>query len=551
MYARCGSLADAHRVFDRMVCHNAVAWTSLLLGYARQGQGELALEIFARIQRRQGCEPDSRCFVAALKACSSCGMREKGREISGKVVKAAALERGMEIHAQACERGYGGDVFVAGCAVDMYVKCGSLADARRAFDRIEEHSVVVWNSLLLGLAELGEADLCLELLEIGGVFEPDEATFVATLKACGALVALEAGRALHGQICRLGFDGDGILGTCLVDFYGRCGSLESAERVFYDVLDARDSVAWTALIAGSSRRGETPKVFSLYEKMVEEGLQPDEVTLVCIITACSHAGLVDQGREFFRAMESRHRIVPVIGHYLCLLDMLGRSNRLEEAVEVVETMPFQATWSTWMTLLGSCRKWKNLIVAKVSFEALLRIDPRDSAPYMLMASLYGSLKMWSEQSKIEALRIKSGAWRKAEEGRSWWTDSSSRVHSFIAGDRTHALIEAIEAKVKMVTWRMKQEGLYVADLDSVARNISDDAKEEVLRGHSERLAMGCALISTAPGSTIRITKNLRVCDDCHRVMEVLSGMEEREIVCRDTARFHVFRDGKCSCGGFW
>ncbi|XP_024520634.1 pentatricopeptide repeat-containing protein At2g13600-like [Selaginella moellendorffii] len=380
-YANCGSVLDSRMVLDRTRCHNAVLWNALVLGLAENGEAELALEVFSAMP---GSLVNARSFVAALKAMSSIAAKQVGKE------KMACLEKSRELHARAAKLGYESDIYLANTLVDLYAKCGSTSDARDVFDRMTSRSVVSWGALVLGYVETGNATLALKTLSRmqDEGFTPSALVFVAALKACCG-VTLELGRTIHGSICKGGLEQDSLVTTSLIDLYSKCGSMDDAQRVF-DGIAERDLVCWNALSTGYSRQGFTTQVFELFSQMLEEGLQPNSVTFLAVLTACNHGGLVSKGRRYFDTMSSsRFGISPGIEHYHSVIDILGRANLLEEAVAMVTCMPHKPNAVTWRTVMSACHKWKNEAVARLAFDAIVEIDESDAASYMLMAnSLY-------------------------------------------------------------------------------------------------------------------------------------------------------------------
>ncbi|XP_024525474.1 pentatricopeptide repeat-containing protein At2g13600 [Selaginella moellendorffii] len=401
LYANCGSLPDARRLFDRLPARSVVSWNAMMLGYAENKEAESALELFSLMEK--SCQPTSRTFVAALKACAVLAEAEEGRELEGKVAKMCALEKGIAVHLRASSYGFQWDLFVANSLVDMYAKCGSMVDSRRVFDGMRRHDVVSWNSLISGYADNDQGEAALELfvpMELEGCAH-DSRTFLASLKACGCVGALDIGRTLHGKIRELGLDSDVVIATSLVDFYGKCGSMVDAEQVFSSIV-TKDIVAWNALLTGYSRQGDTEALFQAFDRMMASRprVRPDGVTFLCVLTACSHSGLVEQGKRYFEAMKSIHGLDPGMEHYHCLVDILGRSNRLEEAVAMVKEMPVVANIVSWTTVLSACQKWKNIEVAKVAFDALLELDEEQPAARVLMANIYGSVGMWDAKARV-------------------------------------------------------------------------------------------------------------------------------------------------------
>ncbi|XP_024540898.1 pentatricopeptide repeat-containing protein At2g13600-like [Selaginella moellendorffii] len=403
MYANCGSLVDARSVFDRMPSRSVVAWTALLMGYAESGEEGLALDLLTTM-KDEGFEPDTLTFVAAAKACIGVAAKEEGRQVDGKLVKVFALDKGRTLHSQAAKLGCDTDVFLASTFVDVFARCGSMVDARRVFDAMPFHSMVSWNSMLLGYIEAREEAKAVEAfgsMRQEESFSLSSQNLVAVLKACGSSVAFRFGKAVHSDACRWGHETEALLATCFVDVYGKCGSMVDAHTTF-DSLGSVDLVAWTALIAGYSRLGDTSSVFRLFHSMQDEGLGANRVTFICVLIACSHAGLVDEGRRYFQAMSSKYGVTPGVEHYHCMVDMLGRANALDEAVELLEAMPFEASAVAWKTVLGACQKWKNLRVAKMAFEALMsRGGGSDGAVFRLMGNVYAAAGMWEEKAKLE------------------------------------------------------------------------------------------------------------------------------------------------------
>ncbi|XP_024527555.1 putative pentatricopeptide repeat-containing protein At1g68930 [Selaginella moellendorffii] len=249
-----------------------------------------------------------------------------------------------------------------------------MGDALGVFSTIFQPNQVCWTALMLGYVENSQAETALHfflLMQLEGC-SPDVWTLVCVLKACGSSVALRLGRILHEEITSLGFQFQGAVISSLVDFYSRCGSMDEAELVFNSV-SRKDAVSWSSLIAGYSRQGDNDRVIQLFEKMCDEGVKPDGVTYVSVLATCSRAGMIEQGKKFFQEMTSRCGLDPGIEHYHCMIDMLGRAKQLEEALEMVEAMPFEATMVTWTSLLAACSKWKNGRVEKIACDNIVSL----------------------------------------------------------------------------------------------------------------------------------------------------------------------------------
>ncbi|XP_024535548.1 pentatricopeptide repeat-containing protein At3g09040, mitochondrial-like [Selaginella moellendorffii] len=398
LYAKCGSLENARRVFDKIRRHDVVSWTALMLGYIDKDDPGSAFSIFTRM-KDEGFEPDCRSYVAALKACITLAAKE-----DGKGGKTEALKRGNDLHSQAAQRGLDLDKFVASKIVEMYSRCGSMGDARKFFNAIPSPSYEVRTELTLGYFENNEDELGVEMFQRLMRTQSyhcahDSRLFLAALKSCGRSASLETLRRVHSEILRAGAtdDDDDAVSNSMIDVYGKCSSARDAQLVF-DSAGKPGSIGWTSLISGYSRVGDIARVLELFRGMQDEGVRPDDVALTCVLSAFSHAGLVGRGRKLLAEMEARYGIKPAMEHYVCVVDLLGRANQLEEALAMVEGLPGEASALVWRTLLGACHKWKNARVGRVAFEALVKIDRDDAAAYVLMTNML----RWQEDTKTRA-----------------------------------------------------------------------------------------------------------------------------------------------------
>ncbi|XP_024543124.1 putative pentatricopeptide repeat-containing protein At3g23330 [Selaginella moellendorffii] len=559
MYSRCGKLEDARKVLDenhKMLHGHVVAWNAMILGYAQNNESELALELFSCMPARSGCEPDARSFVAALKACAGLASKEEPKQVQGRAVKRMALERGVEIHSQAEERGFASDIFVATTLVDMYAKSCDLPRARAVFDKISApRNIVTWNALLLGYVENGRSEVALELLSRCRVeCELNATSYAVALRACGNVMGLELGRELHKEIkMNHQLRNNPVAGTCVVDFYAKCGAMWEAQEAFDSIPESsRDSAAWNALLSGYSQQGDYESVLSRFETMDAKGLV-NGITIIFALTACSHTGSIGLAKDLFDGLRHLvYGVAPTLEHFTCMVDFYGRANLFDEALELIKSMRedhgLEPDVILWRTLLGACRKWKKVDVGRLAFESLLELDKEVSAAYVLMAGIYASSGMLKERDEVLKTRKDVRAWKKP--GQTWWTDDKGKVHSFVVGRKDHPQYRDVACKVDEVMGKIKVEG-YVADINGVFPSDEGVDKEDALCGHSEKLAIACALINSKPGTTIRIVKNLRVCDDCHNATARISKVEDREIVCRDASRLHIFRNGICSCDDYF
>lgn len=369
MYAKCNSLVEARDVLDAMPFRSLVSWSALITGYAQNECGKEALYCFEQMQE-EGLSPDAMTFASCLKACGSIDAIGKGREMHLLITK-EGLEDGQ---------------FIGSALVSMYAKCGALFEAQEVFLKLPIQGLVLRNALMAGYAEHGcckEAQACFEQMQLDGIFPnvaswnavicafarqgesdkafslyaqmqeqallPDKATFVSLLNACAGKTALEAGRKLY--CCVQKSELDSIMATAIINMYTKCGSTEDAQLVF-DAMPTKDVVGWTALIAGYGRQGESELVFHWFEKMKQEGIRPNKVTLLSVLNACSHLGLVNEGQAYFDAMVEEYGIIPNIQHHNCMVDLHKRAGQLDEAIVKFENMPFKPNSVTWSTVLS-------------------------------------------------------------------------------------------------------------------------------------------------------------------------------------------------------
>ncbi|XP_024515313.1 putative pentatricopeptide repeat-containing protein At1g56570 [Selaginella moellendorffii] len=381
-------------VFDATPRKCVISWTGTIMGYALNGDGEVALEFFRQMDDHQ-CQPNYVTVLAAIKACVSLAENEAGTMILGRMVKTSSLEIGRTLHRQARENGHEKEIFVVNALIDMYSKCGSLEDAFTMFWSIHRRDSVSWSSIIQACADNGEDEQALHLFSTiqreKKVVSP--AIFVAALKSCGNLGALERGRALELEITNAGLARNLMVANSLVGVYGRCGSTADAQRVFDSLPPhCRDLVTWNALVDAYGRHGDTAQVMSMFHAMQhshDRTLWPNSVTFLLALSACCHAGLVDEGKTLLAAMIQENRVIPSIKHYTCVIDLLGRANRLDEAVELVERLPFEADAVIWTSLMDAAHKFGDDRVGRKAFDAVAKLEAR-SAAYVMMSNIVGA-----------------------------------------------------------------------------------------------------------------------------------------------------------------
>ncbi|KAJ7534645.1 hypothetical protein O6H91_13G104100 [Diphasiastrum complanatum] len=321
MYVKCGCIEDARQVFNNMHERNVVSWTAIIAGYAQQGLGKEALELYEQMKQKH-VQPDVVTYVVLLKACASI----------------AALEQGKQLHLDIIKSGFELSVIVGNTLVGMYAKCGSIEDARQVFNSMHERDVVSWNAMIAGYAQQGlgkEAFNFYKQMKQEGL-QPDIATYVVLLKACASIAALEQGRQLHLEIIKSGFESDVILGNTLVDMYAKCGHVQDARRVFNNIHEL-NVVSWTAIIAGYAQQGLGKEALDLYEQMKQEAVQPNIVTYVVLLKACASIAALEQGKQLhLDIIKSGLELDVIVGN--TLVDMYAKSGCIEDARQVFNNM---------------------------------------------------------------------------------------------------------------------------------------------------------------------------------------------------------------------
>lgn len=388
MYAKCGNLEEAERVFDDISVRDLVSWGALITGFVVQGHGFPALDLFAKMQQ-EGLPANEVIYLGALKACGITRSVEHGRLIHVHIIQSELLL----------------DVVVGSTLVDMYVKGGSVEDAHKVFDDLPSRDLVSWGTMMVGYLNqddgLAAFKLFTAMQEEG--LTPDKVTLICGVKACGILGALEWGKWIHTAILESKLESDVVLGSNLIDMFAKCGSLEDAHRVF-DGLSSRDAAAWGALIAGYASKGNFTQIQLCLEDMQQQGLKPGDVIFTSILAACSHAGLLEQGCRYFQSMIADHGILPSNEHYSCMVDLFARAGRLDDAKDVLTTAVNLPDALVWRSLLTNCKTYNNMNLARRCFNEVIHLNPCNASGYMLMTNICIAADMWDGSNTIQPFK---------------------------------------------------------------------------------------------------------------------------------------------------
>lgn len=530
-FLRCGMVEDSQSLFRSMPEKDSVSWTTMITGFTQNSLGREAIVLF-RAMRLEGLSIDQFTFGSILTACGGL----------------LALGEGKQIHAYVTRTNYMDNIFVGSALVDLYSKCRSIRYAETVFRRMNHKNIVSWTAMVVGYGQNGYSEEAVrifsEMQRMG--IEPDDFTLGSVISSCANLASLEEGAQFHGQALVSGLISFITVSNALVTLYGKCGSIEGSHQLF-DEMKIKDEVSWTALVSGYAQFGKAKETIDLFENMLAYGLQPDGVTFIGVLSACSRAGLVEKGRQYFDSMVKDHGLKPILDHYTCMIDLFSRAGQLDEAKRFIQKMPCRPDAVGWSTLLSSCRIRGDFNIGKWAADSLLELEPQNPASYVLLSSMYAAKGNWVEVAQIRRGMRDKGV--RKEPGCSW-IKYKSRLHVFSADDRSSPYADQIYDELEKLNSRLIQEG-YVPDMSNIMHDVAESEKIKMLNHHSEKLAIAFGLIFIPPGLPIRVVKNLRVCGDCHNATKFISKVTQREILVRDAVRYHLFKDGTCSCGDFW
>ena len=530
MYIKCDSIECSTKVFESMSIRDHISWTTILACFAQSSRHFEALEMFREVQK-QGIKVDSMMIGSILETCSG--------------LKSLSLLK--QVHSYALRNGVL-DLILKNRMIDIYGDCREVRNSLNIFQTVEKKDIVTWTSMINCCANnglLNEAvSLFIEMQKAN--IEPDSVALVSILVAITGLSSLTKGKQVHGFLIRRNFPIEGPVVSSLVDMYSGCGSMNYATKVFYGV-KCKDVVLWTAMINATGMHGHGKQAIDIFKRMLHTGLTPDHVCFLALLHACSHSKLVDEGKYYLDMMMSKYGLKPWQEHYACMVDILGRSGQTEEAYRFIEYMPMEPTSVVWCALLGACRVHKNHELAVVAANKLLELEPDNPGNYILVSNVFAVMGKWNDVKEVRTRMAERGL---RKDPACSWIEIGKNIHTFTARDHSHRDSEAIQLKLAEITEKLRKRG-YTEDTRFVLHDVSEEEKIDMLHQHSERLAIAFGLISTRPGTPLRIAKNLRVCGDCHEFTKLVSKLFERDIVVRDANRFHHFSGGSCSCGDFW
>lgn len=426
MYGKCGCLERALEVFGIMPTKSLVAWNSIIAGYSLIGDSNSCIELLLRMIE-EGVKPTSTTLSSLLMACS----------------RSSNLQLGKFLHGYTIRNSVEADIFVSNSLIELYFKCGSVASAENIFKTMPRSNVVAWNLMISGYVSSGsyfEALSIFDDMEEDGV-RPDSFTYTTILTACSRLAALEKGRELHKCIIDSELEFNEIVMGALLDMYAKCGAVHEALHVFQE-LPNKDHVSWTSMITAYATRGHAVDALNLFKEMQQSNSKPDRVTFLAVMSACSHAGFVDEGLNCFNLMVKGYGIKPTFEDYSCLIDLLGRAGRLNEAYGIVQTTPnIRDDVGLLSTLFSACRLHGKIELGEEIARLLIEKDPDDPSTYIVLANMYASVKRWDDARKVR-LKMKELGLKK-NPGCSW-IEVGKRIQPFFVEDNSHPEAELVD-----------------------------------------------------------------------------------------------------------
>eukprot|EP00268_Persea_americana_P067528 TRINITY_DN9309_c0_g1_i10.p1 TRINITY_DN9309_c0_g1~~TRINITY_DN9309_c0_g1_i10.p1 ORF type:complete len:913 (-),score=81.88 TRINITY_DN9309_c0_g1_i10:1785-4523(-) len=457
MYCKSGDIETAMKLFEQSSNRNFVMWGAIIAGCANKFHATKALELFSKFNFEGGIA-DSKTVVSVLRVCSSLTLRHKG----------------MEIHAFSIKKELDFDVFVGSALTDMYAKCRDIGSAQKVFLRLPIRDVVSWNALITGYTQ---NDLANDALKAFCNMQtehlrPNTVTIACILSVCSQLSILVLCKQIHGYLIRNMLESNTLVNNSLIATYARCGDIDSSVCLFR-LMGAKNEISWNSMISGLGIHGRMDEVLALFDEMKVEGVIPNHITFTGILSVCSHTGNVDEGWRHFRSMSEDYRILPEIEQYTCMVDLLGRAGHLDQAYDLIKHMPCKPDAFIWGSLLGSCKIHGNKVLAEQVADHIFELDSNIAAYHVLLSNIYEDFGKWDAVDRVRAAMKKMGL-RKTP-GCSWVV-IDSKLHTFLASDRSHSQSSEIYAALEHLTEEIRDDG-YTPQLHSVIIG-HDEATEQ-------------------------------------------------------------------------
>ncbi|KDP27367.1 hypothetical protein JCGZ_20191 [Jatropha curcas] len=504
-YCKKGRIVEAKGLFDRMQVRNVITWTAMIDGYMNAGCFDDGFSLFSNMRREGAVEVNPTALTIMFEACGHFGRYSEGIQVHGLL-----LHMGFEF-----------DIFLGNSIITMYCRFGCMDEANQIFQMMSKRNVVCWNSLIAGYTQHDEMEEAYKLFEkmpekdviswttmvagfsakgkiqkaiqlfkmmpekddvawtamisgfvSNGEYEeafrwftemlkkavkPNSPTLSSMLSASAGLATLNQGLQIHAHVVKMDLQCDLSIQNSLVSMYSKCGNVAEACRMF-ESINAPNIISFNSMITGFSQNGHGEEALNLFSKMQKTSLQPNEITFLGILSGCTHAGLVEEGREYFSLMKSIYNIEPGVDHYACMVDLLGRAGFLDEAMDLIHSMPFEPHDGVWGALLGASRIHLRLDLAKLAAQHLIKMVPDSATSYIVLSDLYNTVGEKKDGYRVRMMK-KSKRIKKSP-GCSWII-MKDNVHLFLAGDTSHMDWEEIKLTLCTITREMSDLDCHV------------------------------------------------------------------------------------------
>ncbi|XWS46943.1 hypothetical protein CRYUN_Cryun14cG0111500 [Craigia yunnanensis] len=390
MYSQLGALEDARKVFEGFPGRNSVLWGIMMKGFLKYSKELEVFELFSRM-KSSGFELDAFTLEGLVRACGNISAGIGGKMFHGLCIKKNFIDS---------------NVYLQTFLVDMYLKCGLLDFGLKLFEEFSERDVVLWSTMISGLAKNGKGSEVVALFRqmLQQSLIPNSFTLASIILACSLGGSLKQGKSVHGYMIRKGVDFDVVNCTTFIDMYARCGSVAMAQKVFVEMPE-KNVVSWSAMINAFGIHGLCSEALPFFDQMRSENQVPNSITFISLLSACSHSGKVAEGWKYFKAMTQDYGIVPTEEHYACMVDLLGRAGKIDEALSFINNMPIKAGASDWGALLDACRIHRRVEIAEKVAKKLLPLEANKASVYVLLSNIYADSGKWE---LVRNIRYKFG-----------------------------------------------------------------------------------------------------------------------------------------------
>lgn len=530
LYGQLDSADTARWLFDKSCCdlrRSTIAWTMLAKLYVSETKPRVAIDLFNLMTESRAADVDSVALATVIGA-------------SGQL---KSLKDGKNAHRIAKEQGLEDDVLVSNLLLKMYLDCGCLENARQVFDRMSFKDAISYTEMLRGYVKKGGFNEGLKLFRkmiLSEGIRPDPLSISSILPACARVTAYKNGREIHSYLLRNGIELNLTLLNALLDMYAKSGNIEYVSKIFSRMKE-KDAISWTVMLMGYSLHGYGDVGVQMFLEMEKRtSVQTDQTLYTALLYACCTAHLVDDGMFFFNKIQTRK-----VADYALIVALLARSGLFKEARAFVEKRKLSREKEILRALLDGYRIRKNINEGKRITEQLLDLEPLNAENYVLLSNWYAHQSKWDMVDKMkETIKDMGLKPRKAYS----WIEFRNKVHVFGTGDVSHPRSEKIYWQLQRLMEKLDEQEL--TPCTNFSLHDVDEERECIPIGHSELLAVSFGFISTQAGTTIRVTKNSRLCHSCHDSIRLISRVVDRQIIVKDVTCFHHFKDGLCSCREF-